>query len=110
MTTTTDLRDDLQFLAGSPEPLWLLKYLRDESVHIETIADALALSRNTIQPPLDELVERRWVERDGETYRITPLGAFITMEYLEFLNTLKEIAESEDFIQELPIEALSSIH
>jgi hypothetical protein len=44
MTTTTDLRDDLQFLTGSPEPLWLLKYLREKPVHIETIADALALS------------------------------------------------------------------
>ena len=80
------------------------------SQSIETIAGALAPSRNTIQPPLDELVERRWAERDGETYRITPLGAFITMEYLEFLDTFKEIAESEDSIQELPIEALSSIH
>jgi predicted transcriptional regulator len=110
MTTMTDLRDDLQFLTGSPEPLWLLKCLRDEPIHIGTIADALTLSRNTIQPPLDELVERRWAERDGESYRITPLGAFVTMEYLEFLDTFKEITESEDFIQELPIEALSSLH
>ena len=110
MVPTTELRDEIQFLTGTPEPLWLLRHLRDEPSSIENIADALSLALSTIQPPLDELVKRRWAEREGENYRITPLGAFVTVEYLEFLNTFEEIAESEAFIQELPIEAISSIH
>jgi predicted transcriptional regulator len=110
MATNADLREVVQFLAANPEPLWLLKHLRDEPIPIEDIADELSLPLTTVQPPLDELVKRQWVERDAEKYRITPLGAFVTMEYLTFLDTLAEIDESEQFIQELPLEAISSIH
>ena len=110
MATTADLRDDVLFLAARPEPLWLLKYLRDEPSPIEEIADDLLLPLNTIHPPLDELIERQWVERTDAGYSITPLGAFVTVEYLAFLDTLEEIAESESFIRELPIETISSIH
>ena len=110
MVPTTNLRDDIQFLAAKPEPLWLLRHLCDEPTSLKNIADALLLPISTIQPLLDELMERQWVKHTGEGYRITSLGAFVTMEYLEFLNTLEEINESEQFIQELPIEAISSVH
>jgi predicted transcriptional regulator len=110
MSTNTDLREVVQFLAANPEPLWLLRHLRDEPSRREDIADTLALPVSDIQSPLTKLTEKGWAERTSEGYRITTLGAFITMEYLEFLNTLEEITASEQFIQELTPRAVSPIH
>lgn len=110
MTTKADLRDVVQFLSNDPEPLWLLEHLREEPSPLEDIADALSLSQTSLQPSLDELVEKEWVERTSDGYRITTLGAFVTMEYLAFLDTLDQIADAEQFIQELPLEAISPIH
>lgn len=105
-----DLRSAVQFLSSNPEPLWLLEHLRDEPSPLEDITEALLLSQAALQPTLDELVERQWAERTSDGYRITVLGAFITMEYLGFLDTLDQITDSEQFIQELPLEDISPIH
>lgn len=110
MSTKADRRDVIQFLAEDPDPLWLLEHLRDEPSPLDDIADTLSLSQAALQPSLDELLERSWAERTSDGYRITTLGAFVTMEYLTFLDTLEQIDESEQFIQELPLEAISSFH
>ena len=110
MSTKADRRDVIQFLAADPEPLWLLEHLRDEPSTLDDIAEALSLSQAVLRPTVDEFLERRWAERTSEGYRITTLGAFVTMEYLTFLDTLEQIDESEQFIQELPLEAISSFH
>lgn len=110
MTTKADLRGVVQFLSSDPEPLWLLEHLRDEPFPLEDIAADLSLSQDTLQPYVDELIERDWAERTSDGYRITTLGAFVTMEYLTFLDTLEQIDDSEQFIQELPLEAISSLH
>lgn len=110
MGTKADLREVVQFLSTTREPLWLLEHLCDEPSPLVDIADALVLSEDTLQPSLDNLVEREWVEQTSDGYRITTLGAFVTMEYLAFLDTLEQISESEQFIQELPLKAISPIH
>lgn len=110
MATNADLREVVQFLSTTPEPLWLLEHLRDEPSPLKDIADALSLSQSTIQPSLDALVERHWVEQTTDGYRITPTGTFVTMEYLAILDTLEQIADSERFIRELPLEAISPYH
>lgn len=110
MTTKADLRDDVEFLSSDPEPLWLLEHLREEPSSQEDIADALSLPQSTLQPSLNELVERQWAKRTSDGYRITTFGAFVTMEYLAFLDTLEQIDDSEQFIHELPLEAISLLH
>ena len=110
MSANANLREVVQFLSTTPEPLWLLQYLRDDPSPIEEITDALLLPQNDIQPSLDELVERDWAERTTEGYRITSLGAFVTMEYLDFLDTLEEVYDSKQYIQSLPLEVISSFH
>ena len=110
MATNTNSREIVQFLSTTPEPLWLLQYLRDDPSPIDEITNALLLPQNDIQPALDELIERDWAERTTEGYRITTLGAFVTMEYLAFLDTLEEIYDSKQFIQSLPLEAISPFH
>jgi predicted transcriptional regulator len=110
MSSKADQHDLVQFLSDDPEPLWLLEHLRDEPSTLEEISDDLSVSQLSLQPSLDELTERQWAEQTSDGYRITTLGAFVTMEYLAFLDTLEQITASEQFIQELPLEAISPIH
>ena len=63
-----------------------------------------------LQPSLDELPERHWTEQTSDGYRITTLGAFVTVEYLTFPDTLEQIDDFEQFIEELPSKTISPFH
>lgn len=63
-----------------------------------------------LQPSLDEFPERHWTEQTSDGYRITTLGAFVTVEYLTFPDTLEQIDDFEQFIEELPSKTISPFH
>lgn len=83
--------EDIEFLARSGHRLGVLEALGEGPCDRDDLCGATGASSPTIGRILADFEDRRWVERDGPTYELTPLGAFVADRF----DTLREGMETE---------------
>lgn len=95
--------DDLaQFLASSPDRRALLTHLRDTAGAPAELADALNLSRRSVQRHLSDFVDRGLATKTDGAYRLTPTGTLVVDEHVRYRETLDRIETFGEFYQHLP--------
>jgi predicted transcriptional regulator len=66
------------------------------------LRDRLDASRTTVSRSLQSLEEREWVEADGNTYRLTPVGITVAEAFSGMLETIRTIEELSEFLRWFP--------
>lgn len=91
-----------QFLAGSPDRRRVLTRLAAHPGSPAELAEAVPLSRRSVQRHLGQFVERGWATDDGSTYRLTTTGELVVEEHATYLETLDRIERYRPFFGRLP--------
>lgn len=95
--------DDIaQFLAGSPDRLRLLARLQDQPGSPGELADAFSISHRSVQRNLARFVDRGWAEKRDGAYHLTTLGALVTEEHADYIDTLDMLEAFATFYECLP--------
>lgn len=95
-------REDVAFLAGSPDRLELLEHLADESAAPRDVAAALDVSTRSAQRNLSQLTERGWAEKRDGRYHLTTIGYLVYATYVDCLDRIDAVDELADFYRYLP--------
>lgn len=95
--------DDIaRFLAGSEDRRRLLTHLRDQPGSPSEVADALDVSRRSVQRTLGKLVDRSWAEKVDGAYRLTTVGELVTGTHANYVDTLDLLDGFAPFFRYLP--------
>lgn len=70
--------DDIEFLARSDHRVAVLDALAEGPCDRDDLRGATGASSPTMGRILADFEDRRWIIRDGSTYELTQLGAFVT--------------------------------
>lgn len=97
---------DAEFLIRSENRVRILGLLVERPRERRDIQDCLEITRVTMGRLLSDLEDRKWVERRGHEYHITPLGRIIFEDLDMFLDTVGTARQLRDFISHLPTEDL----
>ncbi|WP_101296428.1 helix-turn-helix transcriptional regulator [Halegenticoccus soli] len=95
-------RDDVRFLADSPDRFRLLARLRERPGSPRDLAEDLSVSRRTVQRNLSELGERGWAERGDGGYSLTTTGRLVAEEHASYVEALDLLAEFDPLYRHLP--------
>lgn len=99
--------DEIAFLANSVNRVAVLQALTHGPVTRTTLADQADMSRVTLTRILRDLEERGWIERDGQAYRRTPLGDWVTTEFTDLLDEVKAERQLREVVQWFPSDHLT---
>lgn len=106
-------REDIAFLVGSDSRVRILRELVADDYRPTELASEVSCARETVHRTLSGLVDRRWVEQEGRTYRATPVGRMVMSRYEELEATVTDaqeygpfLAEASGAAAEIPEEAL----
>ena len=80
--------DDIAFLASSPNRVATLEALTAGPHKRSDLQEAIDASRSTVKRTLNGFQERRWVNRVGQEYVITPLGELVAARFTTLLETI----------------------
>lgn len=94
--------DEIAFLANSENRVSILCSLTDGPISRNDLDEQIDVSRVTLGRILDELEERRWITQWGQTCAITPLGEWVTEEYLALSGVIESERELRRVIQWFP--------
>lgn len=94
--------DAAQFLAGSPDRRQVLRHLVDNPASPAELADALSLSRRSIQRHLGQFTDRGWAEKNDGAYHLTVTGELVIEEQTAHLATLERLETVGPFFRHLP--------
>ncbi len=97
-------RAELQFLATSRHRLIVLGLLAEEPNDRATLREVTGASPQTMGRVLHAFIDRRWIERDGALYRITPLGAYVHDHVRDVQRALETERKLRDVWEWLPRE------
>lgn len=95
-------RDDVAFLAGSPDRLALLDVLAEGAAAPRDVAAALDVSTRSAQRNLSQLVERGWAERREGEYHLTTVGHLVRSAYAACLDRFEAIEALDAFYEHFP--------
>jgi predicted transcriptional regulator len=98
--------DAFGYLLRSDNRVAVLRTLATAPRTRRELADATGATRVTLSRILSEMEERRWVERDGDEFRVTPLGATLAEEVARLERTAETVERLQDVVQWLPLDAL----
>jgi len=87
--TADDGHDGVQYLAGSPVRVAMLRALRSEPRRPASLTAAVDATRTTIQRILSGFRERDWVVKRGAAYHVTPTGKRVHDAYEELLDEVE---------------------
>lgn len=107
LTLMDEALGDVAFLARSENRVAILRALGTRSRTRRELEDETGVSRSTLGRALGDLEERRWVERDGQTYATTTAGDLILDQFVPLLETMGGLRTLEDAVDLLPIEEMS---
>lgn len=93
---------DAEFLIRSENRVRVLGLLLESPRERRDIQDCLDITRVTMGRLLGDLEDRKWVERRGHEYHITPLGRIVFEDLDMFLDTVGTARQLRDFISHLP--------
>ncbi|WP_254864720.1 helix-turn-helix transcriptional regulator [Halovivax gelatinilyticus] len=76
--------DDIEFLVSSAHRIGVLEALADGPRDRTDLRAETGASAPTMGRILADFQDRHWIERDGTTYRITDLGAYVADQFGQF--------------------------
>lgn len=88
---------NIEFIASSKHRVGVLETLSDGSADRDTLRSATGASSPTMGRVLSAFEERRWVEREGSMYRLTPLGDYVAERFAD----LREAMATEQRLREV---------
>jgi predicted transcriptional regulator len=96
--------DDIAFLARSAHRTGVLDALADGPHDRDELRAATGASSPTMGRVLSAFEERQWVVRDGPTYELTPLGAFVAERFADCRDAMATERKLRDVWRWLPRE------
>ena len=75
---------EIEFIASSNHRVGVLDALADRSCDRADLQTKTGAHASTIGRVLGDFEERRWIERHGPTYKLTPLGTFVAERFATF--------------------------
>lgn len=98
--------DDVEFLARSPHRVTVVRTLQDCRRTRLGLHEETGISQPTLGRVLGSLEDRTWIEQDGRTYALTPVGTLVTEAFDDLLHTVDTVHQLGDVIDLLPIDQL----
>lgn len=96
--------DELEYLSRSKHRLQVLNALSADSRERTDLRTMTGASSPTMGRILSDFQERRWIRRDGATYELTRLGAFVAVRSTEFCESMATERKLRNVWQWLPLE------
>jgi predicted transcriptional regulator len=103
--TSTPL-DDVEFLARSSHRVEVLQTLATGPRPRPVLHDETGIPQPTLGRILGGFEDRNWVERRGQEYALTELGALIVAEFENLLDTVATVNRVGAVLVDLPTEEL----
>lgn len=100
---TSPIRE-IEFLASSEHRIGVMDALAEGGCDRADLQAATGAHKSTISRVLGDLEERRWIERSGPVYELTPLGAFVADRFAGLREAMETEAKLRDVWQWLPRE------
>lgn len=97
--------EDVRFLSDSKHRAVALDALAAGPSTRADLRAATGSSSATVSRLLRSFEDRRWVERDGDRYALTPLGLLVAEEFGRLHDRMQFAAELRDVVGYLPVEA-----
>ncbi|MFB6129470.1 MAG: ArsR family transcriptional regulator, partial [Salinigranum sp.] len=91
-----------RFLAASADRFRLLEELRTDPGRPSDLAEALGVSRRSVQRNLSEFLERGLAEKRDGAYALTTAGELVTERHATYLDSLDRIETYESLFRHLP--------
>jgi len=98
--------DDVEFLARSPHRVAVVRLLQGGPWTRPDLHHETGISQPTLGRVLESLEDRAWIDQDGRTYALTPIGTLVTEEFADLLDAVETIHRLDDVIGMLPIDQL----
>jgi len=96
--------DTVEFLARSAHRVGVLEALHDGPTDRGRLREVTGASSPTVGRILSDFQDRRWVDRDGATYLLTPLGEFVADRFLDLRDAMDVEVKLRDVWRWLPHE------
>jgi predicted transcriptional regulator len=102
----TDVLDDIRFLGDSTHRAVVLSRLDEGPCSRATLREATGASSATVGRILQSFEERGWLTRDGSTYRLTAVGAFVARTFARFRRELVLADELAELLPHVPLDEI----
>ena len=96
--------EEIEFIASSEHRVGILAALAAERRDRADLQSATGAHASTIGRVLGDFEERRWIERTGSTYKLTPLGAFVAERFTDLRDAMETEMKLRDVWEWLPRE------
>lgn len=81
--------EDIEFIASSTHRVGVLDALAEGGTDRDGLRSRTGASSPTMGRVLRDFEERRWIERIGRSYTLTPLGAFVAEEFAKLRDSME---------------------
>lgn len=98
--------DDIRFLADSDHRVVVLESLAEVSTSRADLRDATGASSATVGRILGDFADRGWVRRDGETYELTKLGAFVAEKFVALHDCMAAAQDLQTLLPWIPVDEM----
>ena len=96
--------EEIKFLASSTHRVGVLDALAEGGCDRADLQADTGAHASTIGRVLGDFEDRRWIERSGPTYELTPLGEFVAKRFEELRDAMETEGKLRDVWQWLPRE------
>lgn len=96
--------EEIEFVASSTHRVGVLDALAERGCGRDDLRSVTGASSPTMGRVLGDFQDRRWIERIGPTYELTPLGEFVTERFADLRNAMKTERKLRDVWRWLPRE------
>lgn len=96
--------EEIEFIASSKNRVGVLDALAERGCDRADLQSRTGSHASTIGRVLGDFEERRWIERSGSTYKLTPLGEFVAERFAALRDAMETEAKLRDVWRWLPRE------
>lgn len=98
--------DEIAFLANSANRVAALQALTEAPRTRYELEDALGISRATVGRILHDFEANAWIQRTGQTYESTPIGAWVCTAFTRLLRVMETECRLRGVLPWFPIDAV----
>ena len=95
--------EDIRFLADSENRFIALESLAAGPRTRSELQNATESSKATISRMLSDFERHGWITKDGNRYKLTPLGAYVTVTFVDLYDNMKTAHELRDLLPWFPL-------
>lgn len=96
--------EEIEFIASSKNRVGVLDALVEGDCDRTDLRSVTGAHASTVGRVLADFEERRWIERSGPTYELTPLGAFVAERFAALCSAMETEGKLRDVWRWLPRE------